>query len=318
MAKGDIGGQAVLEGVMMKAPGRMAIAIRKSNGEIVVNACPLKSVKERWPILKLPILRGIIAFGEAMSLGMKSITDSAKYFEDDETSEDSKPSFFEKFLAEKMGKNIDDVVILLTVVFAIFFSIGLFIVLPTIVVGFLRGLGFGGFLLNFIEGIFRLAIFIGYVVAISNLKDIQRVFQYHGAEHKTIHCFENGEKVNTENAKKYSTLHPRCGTAFLLVVMVISIAAFSMLEWGGVIERIVTRLLFLPLIAGISYELIRWAGKSESKLVRILMYPGLLMQKLTTREPDEKQLEVAVKAFLAVAGEEEVSDEQGKPVSSSC
>jgi len=152
---------------------------------------------------------------------------------------------------------------------------------------------------------------VGYVAAISRLKDIQRVFGYHGAEHKTIHCFENGEKVCAINAKKYSTLHPRCGTAFLLVVMVISIAAFSMLEWGNVFIRVLARLMFLPLIAGISYELIRWAGRSESPLLKIVMLPGLLLQKLTTREPDDGQLEVAVRAFLAVSEREAAYDEQG-------
>jgi len=310
MAKGDIGGQAVLEGVMMKAPGRIALAVRKSNGEIVVNAYPLKSVKDKWPILKLPVLRGIIAFGEALSLGVKSITDSAKLI-DDEVVIDQKPSKFEKFLSEKTGKSTDDVIIMLTVGFAIVFSILLFIVLPTFVVGFLKGLGLDGIALNVIEGVFRLMIFVGYVVAISRLKDIQRVFGYHGAEHKTIHCFENGEKVCAINAKKYSTLHPRCGTAFLLVVMVISIAAFSMLEWGNVFIRVLARLMFLPLIAGISYELIRWAGRSESPLLKIVMLPGLLLQKLTTREPDDGQLEVAVRAFLAVSEREAAYDEQG-------
>jgi len=310
MAKGDIGGQAVLEGVMMKAPGRIALAVRKSNGEIVVNAYPLKSVKDKWPILKLPVLRGIIAFGEALSLGVKSITDSAKLF-DDEVVIDQKPSRLEKFLSEKTGKSTDDVIIMLTVGFAIVFSILLFIVLPTFVVGFLKGLGLDGIALNVIEGVFRLMIFVGYVAAISRLKDIQRVFGYHGAEHKTIHCFENGEKVCAINAKKYSTLHPRCGTAFLLVVMVISIAAFSMLEWGNVFIRVLARLMFLPLIAGISYELIRWAGRSESPLLKIVMLPGLLLQKLTTREPDDGQLEVAVRAFLAVSEQEAAYDEQG-------
>jgi len=310
MAKGDIGGQAVLEGVMMKAPGKMAIAVRKSNGEIVVNAQPLKSVKDRWPILKFPVLRGIIAFGEALSLGVKSITHSAKLFDEEAVTEQQKPSGFEKFLSEKTGKSTDDVIIMLTVGFAIVFSILLFIVLPTFVVGFLKTLGFSGVLLNLIEGIFRLMIFVGYVAAISRLKDIQRVFQYHGAEHKTIHCHENGEAVNVANAKKYSTLHPRCGTAFLLVVMVISIAAFSMFEWGNVFMRVFVRLMFLPLIAGISYELIRWAGRSESPLLKVVMFPGLMLQKLTTREPDDFQLEVAVRAFLAVSTQE-AYDEQG-------
>lgn len=318
MAKGDIGGQAVLEGVMMKAPGQMAIAVRKSSGEIVVNAHPLKSVKDRWPILKLPVLRGIVAFGEAMTLGVKSITDSAKLFDDESSKEQDKPSGFEKFLSEKTGKSTDDIIIMLTIGFAIIFSILLFIVLPTFVVGFLKGLGLGGLLLNVIEGILRLTIFVSYVAAISRLKDIQRVFGYHGAEHKTIHCHEHGEEVNVTNAKKYSTLHPRCGTAFLLVVMVISIAAFSMLEWGNAFERIAARLLFLPIIAGISYELIRWAGRSESPLLKIVMFPGLMLQKLTTREPDDFQLEVAIKAFLAVLKQEGALDGQGAVACNTC
>jgi len=311
MAKGDIGGQAVLEGVMMKAPGKMAIAVRKSDGKIVVNAHSLKSVKDRWPILKLPVLRGIIAFGESLSLGVKSLIDSANLFSDEDASEQSKPSKLEKFLSEKTGKSTDDVIIMLTLGIALIFSIGLFIVLPTFVVGLLKGLGLGGLLLNIIEGGLRLAIFIGYVAAISRLKDIQRVFGYHGAEHKTIHCYENGEVVSAANAKKHSTLHPRCGTAFLLVVMVISIAAFSLFEWGSVFERIAIRLMFLPIIAGISYELIRFAGRNDSPILKVVMFPGLMLQKLTTREPDDEQLEVAVKAFLAVCGTEGASDGQG-------
>jgi len=314
MAKGDIGGQAVLEGVMLKAPKKVAIAIRKNDGSIVLKTHPYKSVKDKWTILKLPVLRGIVAFGEAMSMGVKSITDSAKLFDDDNTEDKSSPSGFEKFISEKTGKTTDDVIIMLTVAFALVFAVLLFIVLPTFVVGYLKGLGFDGISLNIIEGIFRLTIFVGYVAAISRMKEIQRVFQYHGAEHKTIHCYEHGETVNVQNARKYSTLHPRCGTAFLLIVMVMSIAAFSLLEWGNVFLRIIGRILFLPIIAGLSFELVKFAGKSDSKIIKIIMFPGLMLQRLTTREPDDSQLEVAVWAFNALSAQEATCDEQGEAV----
>lgn len=310
MAKGDIGGQAVLEGVMLKAPKKMAIAVRKSDGSIFTETYNYRSVKEKYGIFKLPVLRGIVAFVEAMTFGVKSITTSAKLFEDESEQEKSAPSGFEKFISEKTGKSIDDVIMMLTVAFALVFAIFLFIILPTIVVGFLRGLGLSGLTLNVLEGILRLSIFIGYVVLISRMKEIRRVFQFHGAEHKTIHCYENGEFVCVDNARKYTTLHPRCGTAFLLFVMVISIAAFSLIEWGNLFVRIVGRLALLPIVAGISYELVRFAGKSESPIVKIIMLPGLLLQKLTTKEPDDLQLEVAVCAFNALHVKEAVLEKQ--------
>jgi uncharacterized protein YqhQ len=188
---------------------------------------------------------------------------------------------------------------------AILFATLLFIVLPTFITNFLKGWISSSVGMNLAEGLVRLLIFLIYIISISQIKDIRRVFEYHGAEHKTIHCYEHGEELVVENARKYTTLHPRCGTAFLLIVMVVSIILFSFLGWGNMAMRVVIRILLMPLVAGLSYEIIRWAGKSQSKLVNIVMFPGLMLQKLTTKEPDDAQLEVAIQAFLAAMDQEE-------------
>jgi len=302
MKKSNIGGQAVLEGVMMKAPKAMAIAVRRQDGTIELTRTPLRSVKDKYPILKLPVFRGIITFGESMVLGVKSLMASAEIYGDE--AQEMKPSKFEKFLAEKTGKSADDVMIFFALVLAIFFAVGLFIGLPALAASFLRTRIQSTIVMNVIEGLVRLLIFLAYIVLISRMKDIRRVFEYHGAEHKTIHCYEHEEELSVENARKYTTLHPRCGTAFLLIVMVISIFFFSFLGWQNIWIRIGARILLLPVIAGISYEVTRWAGKSDSKAVGIIMFPGLMLQKLTTREPDDQQLEVAIMAFQAATQDE--------------
>lgn len=298
MKKCNIGGQAVLEGVMMKAPDRVAIAVRRADGEIEVVKQSSKPLKDRHKILGVPIIRGMVAFFETMVIGIKTLMLSAELYGDEEL-DDYKPSKFESFLSEKMGKDIEDVMIGTALVLALLFAVLLFVVIPTTVTSFLGRSIESDVVMNLIEGVIRLAIFIIYIVLISGIEDIRRVFEYHGAEHKTIHCYEHGEELTVQNARKYTTLHPRCGTAFLLIVMVISIVVFSFLGWQGIFMRILTRMLLLPFISGISYEVIRWAGRSESNLVNIIMYPGLMLQKLTTKEPDDEQLEVAIRAFLA-------------------
>jgi uncharacterized protein YqhQ len=303
MKKCEIGGQAVLEGVMMKAPDRMAIAVRCDDGHIEIKEQAITSVRDRHPVLKWPVLRGIITFGETMVLGIKSLMLSAELF--GEEAEEYTPSKFEVFISEKTGKKLEDVMIYFALAFAAFFAVLLFIVLPTFAASFLRSYIHSNVLMNLSEGLIRMLIFIVYIVVVSSLKDIRRVFEYHGAEHKTIHCYEHEEELCVENARKHTTLHPRCGTAFLLIVMVISILIFSFLGWQNIFVRIGTRLLLLPLVAGISYEVIKWAGRSTSPLVNIVMFPGLMLQKLTTREPDDSQLEVAIQSFLAVTGHKE-------------
>lgn len=310
MKKSKIGGQAVLEGVMMKAPNKIAIAVRRSNGEIEIESKEISSVKDKYPILKLPVLRGIVTFGETMVLGIKSLMASAQLYGEEE--EEYKPSKVESWVSQKTGINIDDVMVFFALITAIGFAILLFMIAPALLTKFVSRAVDSNLIKSLIEGVIRLTAFIIYILLISRMKDIKRVFQYHGAEHKTIHCYEHGEELTVENARKFTTLHPRCGTAFLLIVMIISIVAFSFLEWNNIIVRIVTKLLLLPFIAGISYEIIKWAGASESKWVNVVMYPGLMLQKLTTKEPDDEQLEVAICAFLAamdtIEDREEVVD----------
>lgn len=310
MKKSKIGGQAVLEGVMMKAPNKIAIAVRRSNGEIEIESKEISSIKDKYSILKLPVLRGVVTFGETMVLGIKSLMTSAQLYGEEE--EEYKPSKVESWISQKTGINIDDVMVFFALITAIGFAILLFMIAPALLTKFVSQAVDSNLIKSLIEGVIRLTAFIIYILLISRMKDIKRVFQYHGAEHKTIHCYEHGEELTVENARKFTTLHPRCGTAFLLIVMIISIVAFSFLEWNNIIVRIVTKLLLLPFIAGISYEIIKWAGSSESKWVNVVMYPGLMLQKLTTKEPDDEQLEVAICAFLAamdtIEDREEVVD----------
>lgn len=309
MKECNIGGQAVLEGVMMKAPCRMAIAVRRHDGEIVVDSRQLVSLKDRHPALKWPVIRGIITFGETLVLGVKTLMDSAEMCGDEDVQEEYKPSKLESFIANKTGKKVEDVMIFFALVLALGLAVLLFVVSPALLAGFLRKWISNGFVLGLIEGIIRLLIFICYLVLVTRVKDIQRVFEYHGAEHKTIHCYEHGEELCVDNARKYTTLHPRCGTAFLLVVMVMGILVFSLLSWENIALRIGIKILLLPLVAGLSYEIIKWAGKSQWSGMKVVLFPGLMLQKLTTREPDDKQLEVAIRAFMEATGTvQEVKD----------
>lgn len=280
--KPAIGGQAVIEGVMMRGPKSTAIAVRKDNGEIVLKKDENHSISERYKFLKLPILRGVVSLIEMMIIGIQTLSYSATMagYEEEET------------LTTK------DIAIALAS--AVVFAVVLFIILPTVAVKFISANIKTPFLLSLAEGFLRIAIFVAYVAVISLMKDIRRVFEYHGAEHKVVHCYEHGEDLTPENAKKYSTVHPRCGTSFIMIVMIVSILLFSILGWPGIIARIVSRILLLPVVAGISYELIQLAGRSSSPFLKILNTPGMWLQKLTTREPDDSQLEVAIAALKAV------------------
>ncbi len=296
-----IGGQAVMEGVMMKAPNTMAIAVRRPDGTIEVTKKALTTVKDKYTILNFPVLRGIVTFGETMVLGVKSLMTSAELFGEED--EEYKPSRVEEWLAKKLGKNVDDVIIYTAVILAVIFSVGLFILLPAALSSLIRPFINNNILINLAEGVVRLAIFLIYLTLVSKMKDIRRVFEYHGAEHKTIHCYEHDEELTVENVRKYTTLHPRCGTAFLLIVMVISIIIFSFMGWQNIFVRVLGRLLLLPFVAGLAYEITKFAGKSDAPFIRVIMYPGMMLQKLTTREPDDSQLEVAISAFKGAAGD---------------
>ena len=293
-----IGGQAVMEGIMMKGLQRTAVAVRLPDGRIHMRTTPNKQMK-KW--MKVPIIRGVIAFLSSLIQGTEILMYSANVLEDSMPEEEEEPGKFEKWLNAHFGeKTVWNVLIGISVVFALIFSVGIFILMPTVVVNFLGRFTENHIVLNLTEGIFRLVLFVIYVALISRMEDIRTVFQYHGAEHKTIHCFENGLELTPENAQQFYTLHPRCGTSFLMFVMVISLILFSLLGWPNLIMRLVSRLLLIPVVAGLSFEVLKWAGRSDNWVVRILSLPGLYLQKLTTKTPDNRQLEVAIAAMKAV------------------
>lgn len=305
--KTSIGGQAVLEGVMMRGPKEIATAVRKSDGEIVIDKKTISSITSKYKFLKLPIIRGVVNFVESMVIGVKSLMFSAELF-DVEGEEGYEPSKFEKWLDDKFGDKIKDIAIYAAVALSLVLGIGLFMLLPTVIVGFLKSFVTQSIILNLAEGAVRIAIFLIYLALVSMTKDIQRVFEYHGAEHKTIAAYEHGEELTPENARKYSRLHPRCGTSFLLIVMVVSIVFFSFLRWNNVFYRLFFRILLLPVVAGVSYEIIKFAGRSRNKAVALLTKPGLWLQNLTTREPDDSQLEVAIASLKAVLTDNKEDD----------
>ena len=295
--KTSIGGQAIIEGVMMRGPESMATAIRMPDSTINVEKKQLESNSNRKKIYKLPFIRGVVALVDSLVIGVNALTYSASFFEDKEEAE---PGKLEKFLTKIFGEKLESVVMGFSLALSVVFAVALFFILPQAVVS-IFGSGLKSYALkNIIEGIIRIAVFIAYIVLISRMKDIKRVFQYHGAEHKSIFCYENEEELTVENARKYTTLHPRCGTNYLFIIMIVSIFVYSFLNFRGIAFRILFRIVMLPVIAGISYEILKYIGRSDSKIVHVLTYPGLLLQKLTTAEPDDGMLEVALAALKAV------------------
>jgi len=294
--KTSIGGQAVIEGVMTRGPHKIAIAVRKPDGEIIIDE---KDVKKKSSIFKVPIIRGVLAFFDSLVTGVKALTFSAKFFE----TEDEQKNGAKKI--DKDDEKIPDWAIYISVFVSLIISIALFIVLPNLISGFIvPNKAENGVLYNFVESVIKLIIFGGYIVLVSQMKDIKRVFEYHGAEHKSIFCYENGEELTVENVKKYSRFHPRCGTSFLLFVIIISMIVFSLLGvYENLFVNIGLRLLFLPLVAGISYEIIKFAGKSKNKCITWFNAPGKWLQRFTTREPDDSQIEVAIASLKAVIPE---------------
>ncbi|MDR2167664.1 MAG: DUF1385 domain-containing protein [Clostridiales bacterium] len=293
------GGQAVMEGVMMRGKEHYCVAVRNPAGEIEKRSGVMKPSRVTQALGGIPILRGIVRLGSAMVMGMKVMKDSAEMAGLDEEVEN--PSKFDTWLEKKFGDKLTNYLIIFAVIISLAFSVALFMLLPTWLSSFLSPL-LGGNLwaLGIIEGLVRLMIFIGYLLLISRLKDIQRVFQYHGAEHMVINCYEGGEELKPEHARNHSRLHKRCGTSFLLFVMLISMIFFLFVRTDVVWLRVASRILFVPFIAGVSFEVIRWAGISNSPLVKILSWPGFMMQKITTSVPDEGQLEVAIAALEGV------------------
>lgn len=280
-----VGGQAVIEGVMMRGPGYIATAVREPSGEIIVKKEPFFSIGDTYPLLKKPLLRGVVSLGESLYHGMQALSFSAQ-------------------AAGEEDDQLSNKEIIMTMAFALVMAIVLFVIIPTYAAKFLHSTTDDARILNTIEGMLRLAIFLAYIAVISMMKDIRRVFEYHGAEHKTIHAYEAGQPLDVEHIRAYSTLHPRCGTNFMLIVMLVSIFVFAFLGWPDLWERILSRIILLPVIAGVSYEIIRFAGRSEQRWVACAITPGLWLQKMTTREPSDDQIEVAIKALEAVRPEE--------------
>ncbi|MDR1293173.1 MAG: DUF1385 domain-containing protein [Clostridiales Family XIII bacterium] len=349
-----IGGQAVMEGIMMKGEDRTALCVRMPDGRMYIETEKLKPLGF-WH--KVPVIRGVFVFVDALATGVRSLMKSAELLEAagawDEEGEaeadavsvaaaepapvstvDSEPVAAAEAVqvaapdtgpspgSAPAGGDSDSIIkegrftgwlentfgegapmtfaLVVSVVVAIVFTVGIFIVLPTWAMNLFGGVVENAVALNFIEGGMRIALFVLYIVAISRMKDIQTVFRFHGAEHECIHCFESGLDLTPENCQTFETLHPRCGTSFLMFVMVIALLLFSLLGWPDLLPRILSRIVLIPVIAGLSYELLRWAGRSDSPVVKALSVPGLLLQKLTTMKPDEKQLEVAIAAMKAV------------------
>ena len=292
-----IGGQAVIEGVMMKNMDHYAVSVRKPNGKIETKVEECVSFAEKHPLFQLPVFRGMANFLESMVIGMKTLNYSASFYEDEEEQTESRTEqLLEKILGEKAEKIIMGIVL----VFSLAISIGLFMILPYIASEALGKQIRNEYAILFMEGIIRIAIFLGYIVLISRMEDIKRVFMYHGAEHKTINCLEAGVPLTPENVDNFSRLHKRCGTSFIFIVMIISMVFFFFIRVDTVWLRIVLRLLFLPLVAGVSYEFIRLAGSSDHPLVQIFSKPGLALQRLTTKEPDHSMIEVAIASVEGV------------------
>ena len=292
-----IGGQAVIEGVMMKNMDRYAVSVRKPNGKIETKVEECVSFAEKHPLFQLPVFRGMVNFLESMVIGMKTLNYSASFYEDEEEQTESRTEqLLEKILGEKAEKIIMGIVL----VFSLAISIGLFMILPYIASEAAGKLIHNEYGILLIEGVIRIVIFLGYIVLISQMEDIKRVFMYHGAEHKTINCLEAGVPLTPENVDNFSRLHKRCGTSFIFIVMIISMVFFFFIRVDTIWLRIVLRLLFLPLVAGVSYEFIRLAGSSDHPLVQIFSKPGLALQRLTTKEPDHSMIEVAIASVEGV------------------
>ncbi|MGV8145829.1 MAG: DUF1385 domain-containing protein [Alkaliphilus sp.] len=338
----NIGGQALIEGVMMKSEDCTAIAVRTPKGDITIKKAKIHKSRKKKRLMSIPIFRGGLILIDAMITGVRSLLYAAEIAEEGEKSggdeetvdvrniieseagcidsndkellnpafvekkhTNEKEDMFDRVLKKLFKDKAYDVMIYISVFFALLLSVGIFMLAPTLLVSYLKRFVDSNLLINMIEGIVRISLFVAYIVLIARMEDIKRVFQYHGAEHKAIYCYEHKEELTVENARKFSTLHPRCGTSFLFIVMVVSMLMFSLIGWPNPLVRVVARLALLPVVAGISYEIIKIASKSQSKLVSLVNYPGLMLQKLTTKEPDDSQLEVALEALKNVLKDDE-------------
>lgn len=302
MRYSGIGGQAVMEGVMMKNQEKYAVAVRKPDGEITLKISEYKGIIKNKKIRNMPILRGVFSFIESLYLGVSTLTFSASFFEEEEPEHEKKQTKKreKKALTEEQQKRQDSLMMGGTVAFSIALAVAIFMILPYYISVFFQKFTDSYMLIAVLEGLIRLAIFIGYVAAISLMPDIKRVYMYHGAEHKCINCIEHGMDLTVENVRKSSRLHKRCGTSFLLIVMIISIFFFMFIHVDSRVLRLVLRLVLIPVIAGVSYEFIRLAGRSDNAVVNLLSKPGLLLQHITTKEPEDDMIEVGMASVEAV------------------
>lgn len=299
LGSSGIGGQAVMEGIMMRNKDNYAVAVRKSDKSIEINVEEYKGMTNGKKILSLPFIRGVFNFIDSMILGIKTLTYSAQFFEEDEEEE---PDKFEKWLMKKFGDKLEKVIMGFTVALSVVLAVGLFMILPLFLADLMQKLipAITDNQIPIIESFFKMIIFIGYLLLISLMKDIQRTFMYHGAEHKCINCIEDGKVLNVDNVRESSRFHKRCGTSFMLIVLVISMIVFILIRTDAVWLRYLIRILLIPVIAGVSYEFIKKAGASDNAVMNILSKPGMWMQKITTKEPTDDMIEVAIKAVEAV------------------
>ena len=300
--KTSIGGQALIEGVMMRGPKLLAIVVRTKDG-LVTKTEDVKPLKEKYPILGFLFIRGVVGFISSMAIGMRAIMYSADQMPEEEQEE---PSKLDLWLDEKLGsEKAEKVIITIALVLGIALFIGLFMLLPTLLAGFARQYIENVLLRNLLEGALRIVIFLTYLWLTTKLSYIKRVWAYHGAEHKTIHCYEKGLPLTVENIREQSSLHPRCGTSFLFIVMIVSILVFSFTTWNNLLIRFVLRIALLPVVVAISFEIIKLAGRYDNILTRIISAPGKALQRLTTREPDDEMIETALEAIKIVIPENE-------------
>ena len=307
----SIGGQALIEGILMRGPQKQAIVVRSPEG-LVIKEEELKLVKDKYPILGLPLIRGSVTFIDSMVKGVKALMFSADYFPEEDYVEE--PSKFEKWLDEKLGnEKMEKLVIAMAVVFAVFMSIGLFMLLPMFLASFVELFTDSVLIRNLADAVLRISIFMTYMILVSRMKDIKRVFSYHGAEHKTIFCYEKGLELTVENVRNQPKHHPRCGTSFMLVVIITAIlintAVFAIFPVDNVFLRMLIQLALLPLVVGITYEFNRYVGRHDNPVTNFLAKPGLWMQNFTTYEPDDSMIEVAIEAMKRVIPEEKGKDE---------
>ena len=292
-----VSGQAVIEGVMMRGATGIATAVRTPGGEILVERSNKVPLSKKYRFFKLPVVRGAVALVDSMAIGMESLNFSASVFGQDE-----EPTRFERFLKDRFGEKGEKFLEWVTVAVSLAIGIFIFIIVPTLITGLLKSRGLSNLGLNLVEAVLRISIFIGYIVGISMMKDIYRVFQYHGAEHKAIACYEQELPLTVENVRSCTRYHERCGTNFMFLVMAVSIFIFSFTGWTTPLMRIGMRLALLPLVSGVTYEIIRWLGKGSGPLRDIIAYPGMMLQRLTTKEPTDDMIEVGIRALMEAEG----------------